>query len=92
MERILILMTIIIFTSPVFAQPVTERPIVYQIPAMKQVQVKEKIQYRKVNDTALTLDIYYPEKFNKSANLPVVIFNNGVGTSCLSSPKLSGGP
>jgi len=80
MRRILILMAIIISASRIFAQPVTERPIVYQIPAMKQVQVKEKIQYRKVNDTALTLDIYYPEKFNKSASLPVVIFNNGVGS------------
>ena len=62
------------------AQDVFVRPIVYQIPEMAKVQVKEKIEFRKVNDTSLTMDVYYPPGFDKKKNLPVVIFNNGVGS------------
>lgn len=46
---------------------------------MGKVQIKEKIEYRKVNDTSLTLDIYYPPGFDKKKDLPVVVFNNGAG-------------
>ncbi|HYF30551.1 MAG TPA: hypothetical protein VD993_05495 [Chitinophagaceae bacterium] len=63
-----------------FAQAVTERPIVYQVPEMAKVQVKENVVFKTVNDTSLVLDIYYPPGFNKRSNLPVVIFNNGVGS------------
>ena len=62
------------------AQSMDERPLVYQVPEMARVQVKENIEFRKVNDTSLALDIYYPPGFNKRSNLPVVIFNNGVGS------------
>lgn len=67
------------------SQPVTQRPVVYQIREMNKVQVKENIEYRKVNDTSLKLDVYYPPGFDKKKNLPVVIFNNGVGS--LDIPK-----
>jgi tetratricopeptide (TPR) repeat protein len=33
-----------------------------------------------VNDTSLTFDIYYPEHFDRHKPLPLVIFNNGVGS------------
>lgn len=62
------------------AQPVTQRPIVYQVPAMQKVQVKENIVFATMNDTALALDIYYPPGFDKKKPLPVVVFNNGVGS------------
>jgi tetratricopeptide (TPR) repeat protein len=70
----------VVLAAPSFGQSVIQRPIVYQVPEMVKVQVKENIEFRKVNDTSLTLDIYYPPGFNKRSNLPVVIFNNGVGS------------
>jgi acetyl esterase/lipase len=63
-----------------FAQDVFVRPLVYQTPDMNKVQVKANIEFRKVNDTSLKLDIYYPPGFNKKKNLPVVVFNNGAGS------------
>jgi tetratricopeptide (TPR) repeat protein len=75
------LLFVIAFASlQLFAQNIPAEPIVYQIPEMGKVQVKENIIYKKVNDTSLAFDVYYPPKFNFKANLPVVIFNNGVGS------------
>lgn len=73
-------MAAIIFIHTSFAQDVLVRPLVYQIPGMNKVQVKENIEFKKVNDTSLKLDIYYPPGFDKKKNLPVVVFNNGVGS------------
>lgn len=61
------------------AQPTIERPVVFQVPAMNKVTIKENIQFKKINDTILAMDIYYPPGYNKKKKLPVVIFNNGVG-------------
>jgi tetratricopeptide (TPR) repeat protein len=61
-------------------QDVTVRPIVYQESAMSKVIVKQNIEYRNINDTSLKLDIYYPPGFTYNKKLPVVIFNNGVGS------------
>lgn len=61
------------------AQDVPSDPIVYQIPEMNMAIVKQNITYKKINDTTLSLDIYYPPAFNFKTDLPVVIFNNGVG-------------
>ena len=61
-------------------QDVFTRGLVYQLPAMKKVMIKEKIAYRTVNDTTLHFDVYYPPAFNYKKDLPVVIFNNGVGS------------
>lgn len=73
-------MALLLLAINSFGQSVIERPMVYQIPEMAKVQVKENIEFRKVNDTSLNLDIYYPPGFNKRSKLPVVIFNNGVGS------------
>jgi tetratricopeptide (TPR) repeat protein len=72
-----------LFTSisfHLFAQNVPSEPIVYQIPEMSKVRVKENIVFKKVNDTSLSLDVYYPPNFKYKTNLPVVVFNNGVGS------------
>lgn len=79
MRKIIFAIAAIIFIQTGVAQDVLVRPLVYQIPDMNKVQVKEDIEYRKVNDTSLKLDIYYPPGFNKKKNLPVVVFNNGAG-------------
>ena len=79
MLRIFVVSTCMSVCYNLFAQPVIERPVVYQVPAMNKVITREKIEYSKVNDTSLTMDIYYPPGFDKNKLLPVVIFNNGVG-------------
>lgn len=79
MTRLLLSVIFLCLATPLLSQPVTERPIVYQEPAMSKVIIKEKLEYRKVNDTALTFDIYYPPGFTYKKNLPLVIFNNGAG-------------
>lgn len=67
------------------AQDIPSDPLIYQLPEMNNVQVKQNITFRTVNDTALTMDVYYPPGFNYKTSLPVVIFNNGVGA--LSIPR-----
>ena len=62
------------------AQNVFTDGLVYQIPAMDKVDIRQNIVYKTVNDTALHFDIYYPEHFDHSKSLPLVIFNNGVGS------------
>jgi len=61
------------------AQPVTELPLVYQLPGMDKVIVKNDLTYKTAEDGALKMDVYYPPQIEKAARLPVVIFNNGVG-------------
>lgn len=75
------LSTMFFLSSAIVAQiPVTQLPLVYQIPEMSKVEIKKGIVYKTVNDTALSLDVYYPASFDKKSKLPVVIFNNGVGS------------
>jgi tetratricopeptide (TPR) repeat protein len=79
MIRVFVVITICFFFFDSYAQRITERPVVYQVPGMKNVTVKTNIEYRKVNDSSLSMDIYYPPNFDRRRNLPLVIFNNGVG-------------
>ena len=80
MQKLFCSLAAVLLAVVSFGQNVTQRPLVYQTPEMAKVQIRENIEFRKVNDTSLTLDIYYPPGFNKRSNLPVVIFNNGVGS------------
>lgn len=80
MQRISFLLILIFISCKLLAQPVILRPIAYQVPEMSKVRLVENVEYSKVNDTSLKLDIYYPPGFDKKKNLPVVIFNNGVGS------------
>jgi len=68
------------FISFLFAQDPFHDKLVYQVPEMQKVKMKEKNEFLKVNDTTLTFDIYYPAGFSIKKPLPVVIFNNGVGS------------
>lgn len=80
MHRFFCSLMALLFATVSFSQNGPPHPLVYQIPEMSKVQVKENIEYKKVNDTSLKLDVYYPPGFNKKSNLPVVVFNNGVGS------------
>ncbi len=62
-----------------FSQDMTQRPLVLQVPAMEKVVVVENIGFKTVHDTTLVLDIYSPPPGSFTGDLPVVIFNNGVG-------------
>ncbi len=63
-----------------YAQDPMTSHLVCQTPLMQQVTVKEDNVFTTINDTALNYDIYYPPQFKNDAALPVVIFNNGVGS------------
>lgn len=79
MKKIVLLLSSMIYVVVCSGQDVFTRGLVYQLPEMKKVIVKEKVPYRNVVDTALSFDIYYPPSFNFKKALPMVIFNNGVG-------------
>jgi hypothetical protein len=56
-------------------------PLVYHEPGMDKVTVKLKQKFKALNsDSLLYFNIYYPQNIPKSKPLPVVIFNNGVGS------------
>jgi tetratricopeptide (TPR) repeat protein len=55
--------------------------LVYHEPGMDKVTVRVKQKFKGLNrDSLLYFNIYYPENIPKSKTLPVVIFNNGVGS------------
>src|SRR6187549_2370919 len=54
-------------------------PLALQLPGMDKVVVQKGIVYKTLPDTTLSFDIYYPPAFDKRSELPLVIFNNGVG-------------
>ncbi len=62
------------------SQDVTLRPLVYQLPAMQKVEVIENVVFKTVHDSTLFLDIYSPPAGSVKGDLPVVIFNNGIGS------------
>jgi len=78
--KLVLFPAILAFCFDAFGQNIPSDPIVHQIPEMNKVEVKQNIIYRKINDTSLTLDVYYPPNFDHKTNLPVVIFNNGIGS------------
>jgi len=79
MRKIFLLPILIVLYANCLAQDIYTRGLVYQVPEMKKAVVKERIVYKSINDTALSFDIYYPPAFNYKKDLPVVVFNNGVG-------------
>lgn len=66
-----------------FAQNIPSEPLIYQLPEMNNVIIKQNIIFKTVHDTSLILDVYYPPGFTFKNKLPVVIFNNGVGSMTL---------
>jgi len=58
---------------------VTDQELVYQVPGMDKVAVKNGIPYKKTDSGELKLDVYYPADFREGARVPAVVFINGVG-------------
>lgn len=63
-------------------QSITEMPLVLQEPGMDRVTMRSET-YKSAGDTALRLDLYFPPGYENGSTLPVVIFNNGVGSMTL---------
>lgn len=64
------------------AQSITEMPLVLQHKDMNKVS-KQSLIYKSIDDTSLRMDIYHPPGIGEGSRLPVVIFNNGVGSMTL---------
>ena len=79
MGKHILIIAVVLSGFSCYGQDIFTRGLVYQVPEMKKVIVKERVVYKNVNDTALSFDIYYPPAFNFKKDLPLVIFNNGVG-------------
>lgn len=71
---------LLLFPIQVLAQDPFTTPLVVQTPEMQKVTIQKGLVYKTLNkDTSLTFDAYYPPGFDGKRNLPLVIFNNGVG-------------
>jgi tetratricopeptide (TPR) repeat protein len=79
---LLFLFAIILLQDKVYSQnsvDPTIAPLALQLPGMDKVVIQKGIVYKTLQDTTLNFDIYYPPGFDKKSELPLVIFNNGVG-------------
>ncbi len=57
----------------IIAQDITTIRVVYQIPAMEKVSIKQELVYKTTDGKDLTFDAYYPPDFKGETRLPVVI-------------------
>ncbi|MCI0338030.1 MAG: alpha/beta hydrolase [Acidobacteria bacterium] len=55
----------------------TKKRVVYQIPGMDAVTIRQDVEYRLTDTSALTMDIYYPPDAKSEARIPAVIFVGG---------------
>jgi dienelactone hydrolase len=84
MKQFLFSVLTIFFFSSSFSQiDPFKAPVVYQADGMDKVAIQKGIPFKTINDTTLAFDVYYPPAFDKKSNLPVVVFNNGVGNDQL---------
>lgn len=51
--------------------------LVYHIPGMEQVPVRKDITFKKINDLALKLDVYYPPEMEYGTVRSTVILVSG---------------
>jgi dienelactone hydrolase len=70
-------------------QDFTTRKVVYQIPAMEKVIIKQDIVYKTTDGKDLTFDLYYPFEFKGEMRLPVVIMDLGYADDVFKSPLKS---
>lgn len=69
----------------IFAQNITKRRVVYQIPEMEKVIIKQDISYKTTDGKDLTFDVFYPPGFKGESRLPVVIMVLGYGDDVFNS-------
>lgn len=62
------------------------RPVVYKVPGMDQVQMRKDLVYKETNDANVRMDIYTPPGLAAGERRPAVIFIHG-GASTAFRPK-----
>ena len=65
--------------QPASPHEVNAQNLVYQVPGMDEVQVRENLPYKKTETGELALDVYYPLDYREGTPRPAVVFINGVG-------------
>jgi hypothetical protein len=55
------------------AEKNTELSVVYKVPGMDDVIIKQEIEYFAEQETRLTVDMYYPPGFQFDSNIPAVL-------------------
>jgi hypothetical protein len=69
-----IILAIFLFQGgAIFAQNITKLRVVYQIPGMEKVIIKQNLVYKTTEGKDLTYDLNYPPDFKGETRLPVVI-------------------
>lgn len=63
--------------------PMIEKRVVYRVPQMDQVAVRQDVEYRSVNDVALGMDIYYPPGLDEGSQHPAIVFVFGYRDSAM---------
>jgi len=57
--------------------PIHERRVVYKVPSMKNVCVKNDLAYKSIDGTKLKMDVYAPTSASMSDRVPGVLFIHG---------------
>src|SRR5690349_3077164 len=65
-----------LFEMSTVALDVFNRTLVYKLPAMQKVQMKETNANKTVSDNSLHFDLSYPENNKSKGALPFVVFIN----------------
>ena len=76
----------LIMCGTVFAQDVTKLRVVYQIPAVEKVIIKQDLVYKTRDGKDLTFDLNYPPDFKGEVRLPVVIIVLGYADDVFQGP------
>lgn len=56
---------------------IAKKRVVYEIPDMDTVTVRRDVEYRKTDDAALTMDIYYPLDWESGVRVPAAVIVAG---------------
>jgi hypothetical protein len=56
---------------------ISKKKVVYEMPGMDAVTIRQDVEYRKTDAGALTMDIYYPPDFKSGARTPAVVIVTG---------------
>ena len=65
-------------SQPKQRHEIATKPVVYGIPGMDAVTVRQNVVYQAPDSGALTMDIYYPPDAKSGARMPAVVFALGL--------------
>jgi hypothetical protein len=74
--------------SQVAPREIAKKPVVYQLPGMSELRVRQNVRYMTSGTDELTMDIYYPPEIKSGAQPPLAIIVDGY--SDFRTPNLFG--